>query len=119
MRVLTASLVALAWRRAHLLILASPPSLLLCCSVWARLYRSLEMYLHPMGDEDNGILSFFSTHFAAAVRKRYLHNHRMREAEVAARLAGYFMHKADPSHDHRFGGEQLRYVEDVVYYQLR
>jgi hypothetical protein len=41
--------------------------------VWARLYRSLELYLHPLGDEDeNGMLGFFSQQMVHAVRKRYL-----------------------------------------------
>jgi hypothetical protein len=42
--------------------------------VWARLYRSLELYLHPLGDDEgeNGMLGFFSQQMVHAVRKRYL-----------------------------------------------
>ncbi|RYG41691.1 hypothetical protein EON68_02800, partial [archaeon] len=87
--------------------------------VWARLYRSLELYLHPLGEEENGMLGFFSQQMVHAVRKRYLQNNRLREAEVCSRLADYFMAKADPSRDGMYQGEGLRYFEDLVYYHIR
>lgn len=87
--------------------------------VWARLYRSLELYLHPLGDEENGMLGFFSQQMVNAVRNRYLQNNRLREAEVCSRLATFFRAKADPSDDFSFSGESQRYIEDLVYYHLR
>jgi WD40 repeat protein len=87
--------------------------------VWARLWRSVELYLHPLGEEENSMLGFFSTQMANAVRKRYLQNNRLREAEVCTRLADYFMRKADPGRNGSYTGESKRAAEDLVYYHLR
>jgi hypothetical protein len=43
----------------------------------------------------------------------YLQNNRLREAEVCERLAVFFMSKADPTKDGTYGGESLRYMEDL------
>jgi hypothetical protein len=34
--------------------------------------RSLELYLRPLGEEEQGMLGFFHQQMAMAVRKRYL-----------------------------------------------
>ena len=60
-------------RESELLELMAPPGKSqLPGAVWTRLYRSLELYLRPLGEEEQGMLGFFHTQMAMAVRKRYL-----------------------------------------------
>jgi len=54
-----------------------------------------------------------------AVRSRYLHNNKLREAEVFERLASFYMSKADPAKDGSYRGTERRYFEDLVYYHTR
>ena len=82
-------------------------------------HSSLELYLRPMGEEEQGMLGFFHLQMAMAVRKRYLQDDRRAEAQVCARLGNFFIRKADPSGTGRWEGESKRYFADIVYYQLR
>ncbi len=60
-------------RETELLELMAPPGKSqLPGAVWTRLYRSLELYLRPLGEEEQGMLGFFHQQMAMAVRKRYL-----------------------------------------------
>jgi hypothetical protein len=60
-------------RETELLELMAPPGKSqLPPAVWTRLYRSLELYLRPLGEEEQGMLGFFHQQMAMAVRKRYL-----------------------------------------------
>ena len=87
--------------------------------VWARLYRSLEIYLRPVGEEDQGgTIGFFHLQLPFAIRRRYLEGATSKEAAVCTRLADYFQNKADPTGDGRWLGSSKRYVSDLVYYQL-
>eukprot|EP01138_Halocafeteria_seosinensis_P010237 gb/GECG01010455.1/.p1 GENE.gb/GECG01010455.1/~~gb/GECG01010455.1/.p1 ORF type:complete len:2817 (+),score=410.58 gb/GECG01010455.1/:1-8451(+) len=100
-------------------LLAPPGKSQLPPVVWARLYRSLELYLRPLGEEDEGMLGFFHQQMMIAVRRRYLQDNRRAEAEVCGRLTEYFFNKADPTGDGQWLGDQKRYFLDLVYYQLR
>ena len=107
-------------RENELLELLAPPGKnQLPPVVWARLYRSLELYLRPLGEEDESMLGFFHHQMMEAVRRRYLQYNRRAEAAVCTRLTEYFFNKADPSRDGKWLGDQKRYFLDLVYYQLR
>ncbi len=100
-------------------MLAPPGKAQLPPVVWARLYRSLELYLRPVGDDAQGLLGFFHEQMVFAVQRRYLSSNLRMATAVSARLLEYFSSKADPNNDLQYRTADLRYVQDMVYYQLR
>lgn len=87
--------------------------------VWARLYRSLELYLRPMGDDAQGLLGFFHEQMVFAVQRRYLDHRAKLAVAVSARLLDYFSSRADPLGTLSYNGTNIRYMQDLVHYQLR
>jgi len=100
-------------------MLAPPGKAQLPPVVWARLYRSLELYLRPVGDDAQGLLGFFHEQMVFAVQRRYLASNARMATAVSARLLEYFSTKADSNRDLQYRTSDLRYVQDMVYYQLR
>ena len=100
-------------------MLAPPGKAQLPPVVWARLYRSLELYLRPVGDDAQGLLGFFHEQMVFAVQRRYLAANARMATAVCSRLLDYFSAKADPHTDLQYRTSDLRYVQDMVYYQLR
>jgi len=85
---------------------------------WARLYRTLEVYLRPQDEGGEGIIGFFHQQIRFAVRRRYLSHSRDAEPRVMERLAHYCEAKADPTGDGRWLGKSQRHFDDLVFYQL-
>lgn len=54
-----------------------------------------------------------------AVRARYYRESRIVESKTGARLATYFLDKADPYRVYSWAGTDTRVFSDVVYYQLK
>ena len=96
-----------------------PPHDVVLAHASRRLYRSLELYLQPLGEGEHGMLGFFHQQMVFAVRRRYLQHNRLAEAQVCATLAKYFTRMADPHGDGKWSGSSRRAHQDLVYYQLR
>jgi WD40 repeat protein len=104
---------------AELLELLAPPGRdRLPPAAWARLYRTLEIYLRPQGEDGEGIIGFFHQQIRHAVERRYLFTTRDATALVMERLAQYCEAKADPTGDGRWMGGTQRHFNDLVYYQI-
>lgn len=110
---------------SELLELLAPPGsgkAQLPLAVWARLHRSLELYLQGAAEE-NGLVKLSHSAMVAAVSDRYLFNNRVREAAVHARLATYYSKKVDPAGDGTYSGDATgagkRYFDGIAFHLIR
>jgi hypothetical protein len=72
-----------------------------------------------VGDDAQGLLGFFHEQMVFAVQRRYLSSNTRMATAVSSRLLDYFSTKADTFHDLQYRTSDLRYVQDMVHYQLR
>lgn len=86
--------------------------------VWSRLYRSLELYLRPQGEDAEGTLDFFHMQLLSAVRSRYLST-RDDALRYDLRLAQFYRGRADREGRGTWRGTSTRDFRDLVFYETR
>lgn len=106
-------------KEAELLELLAPPGKdILPQAIWARLFRSLELYLRPQGEDGEGTLGFFHGQLAVAVKNRYLRGSKMR-IHICGNLSSYYKLKADPKGDLSWDGEYSNALKELPYFYFQ
>ena len=65
--------------------------------LWARIYRSVRLYLTPAGENSQQLVNFYHTEFRKAVVRRYL-SRAYEQQQRHRQLLHYFESKDDPDH---------------------
>jgi len=87
-------------------------------ALWARLYRSLALYVSPAGSGQDMPLGLFHAQLTLAVQSRYLKTEEQ-EQEVHQRLARYSMERADLGNDRTWHGTDQRAFDVLPFHALR
>ncbi|XP_022100533.1 telomerase protein component 1-like [Acanthaster planci] len=89
-------------------------------AVFAKLLRSLQGFLRPLGEQSVNHLSLAHDEINKAVRQRYLKGSGTEaEARLHALLAGYFLQEADPLRDGSWAGRKPRAFSEVSHHLSR
>jgi len=98
-----------------LTLLARQGELALPSPVWFSLYRSLQVFLRPAGDHEDGTYDFFHKSFADVVQTRYMFQ-RNASMKYHDRLANFYLSQADPNGDGSWKGITHRSVLSLPYH---
>ena len=98
-------------------LLAQTGARKLAPAAWARLYRSLQFYLRPAGEDGEGVLDFFHQHMANAAHEKYLADEEGKSG-IHRRLAELFRGKVDPSCSEQWSATYPRGLSELPYHLL-